>query len=103
MDIADLRQGYMEFKSSRLSDSNSSIPVGGSGDCPTRRLKLERVVRRGDQIVLLAASAGTMEVRMNGTALDDASVGEKVKVKNSSSQRVVEGIVQAPGIVKVTM
>jgi flagella basal body P-ring formation protein FlgA len=26
-----------------------------------------------------------------------------VKVKNSSSQRVVEGIVHAPGIVKVTM
>jgi flagella basal body P-ring formation protein FlgA len=44
-----------------------------------------------------------MEVRMNGTALEDASVGETIKVKNSSSQRVVEGVVEAPGIVKVTM
>jgi flagella basal body P-ring formation protein FlgA len=69
---------------------------------PTRSLKQEQVVRRGEQIILVA-TAGTMEVRMNGTALDDAGVGEKVKVKNSSSQRVVEGIVHAPGIVKVTM
>lgn len=69
---------------------------------PPRSLKNEKIVRRGEQIILVA-SAGSMEVRMNGTAMEDASMGEKVKVKNSSSQRVVEGIVHAPGIVRVTM
>jgi flagella basal body P-ring formation protein FlgA len=67
-----------------------------------RSLKLQKVVRRGEQILLVAATSA-MEVRMNGTALEDASVGETIKVKNSSSQRVVEGVVEAPGIVKVTM
>jgi flagella basal body P-ring formation protein FlgA len=65
-------------------------------------LKLQKVVKRGEQIILVAATSA-MEVRMNGTALEDASVGQTIKVKNSSSKRVVEGVVQAPGIVKVTM
>jgi flagella basal body P-ring formation protein FlgA len=101
MDIADLRHGYKESLE-QVVGQQLKYPLSVGMVIPTRSLKQERVVRRGEQIVLLA-KAGTMEVRMNGTALDDASVGETVKVKNSSSQRVVEGIVQAPGIVKVTM
>ena len=40
---------------------------------------------------------------MNGMAMEDAILGDKIKVKNSSSNRVVEGVVQAPGVVQVTM
>jgi flagella basal body P-ring formation protein FlgA len=101
MDIAELRHGYQESLQ-QVIGQQLKYPLSVGMVIPTRSLKQERVIRRGEQIVLLA-TAGTMEVRMNGTALDDASVGERVKVKNSSSQRVVEGIVQAPGIVKVTM
>lgn len=101
MDIADLRQGYLDSKQ-KVIGQQLKYPLAVGRVIPARSLKLEKVVRRGDQIVLVAA-AGTMEVRMNGTALDDASVGDKVKVRNSSSERVVEGIVHAPGIVKVTM
>lgn len=100
-DIADLRQGYLDSKQ-KVVGQQLKYPLAVGRIIPSRSLKMEKVVRRGDQISLVA-TAGTMEVRMNGTALDDASVGEKVKVKNSSSERVVEGIVHGPGIVKVTM
>ena len=101
MDIADLRQGYINSPQ-QVVGQQLKYPLAVGRVVPSRSLKLEKIVRRGEQIVLVAA-AGAMEVRMNGTALDDASIGDKVKVKNSSSERVVEGIVQAPGIVKVTM
>jgi flagella basal body P-ring formation protein FlgA len=60
------------------------------------------IVKRGESIVLVA-SAGTMEVRMQGTAMSDASLGDRVRVKNLSSERVVEGVVDGPGVVRVTM
>lgn len=101
IDIAELRQGYQQSLD-QVVGQQLKYPLAVGMVIPSRSLKQEKVVRRGEQITLVA-SAGTMEVRMSGTALDDASVGDKVKVKNSSSQRVVEGIVHGPGIVKVTM
>lgn len=101
MDIADLRQGYISSPQ-QVVGQQLKYPLAVGRVVPSRSLKLEKIVRRGEQIVLVAA-AGSMEVRMNGTALDDASIGDRVKVKNSSSERVVEGIVEGPGIVKVTM
>jgi flagella basal body P-ring formation protein FlgA len=65
-------------------------------------LKSMKVVARG-QVITLLAKAGTMEVRMSGKALASAALGQRVKVKNLSSKRVVEGVVESPGVVKVTM
>lgn len=101
MDIGELRQGFMQ-STDKVLGQQLKYPLSMGMVLPPRGLKLEKVVRRGEQITLVA-NAGTMEVRMNGTAMEDASVGERVKVKNSSSKRVVEGIVHAAGIVKVTM
>lgn len=101
MDIAELRQGFLE-STAQIEGQQLRYPLSVGSVIPSRGLKQEKVVRRGEQIVLVAA-AGSMEVRMNGTALEDASVGDKVRVKNSSSERVVEGIVHSPGIVKVIM
>jgi flagella basal body P-ring formation protein FlgA len=100
-DIGDLRKGYLASKSEVIG-KQLKYPLAVGTVLPSRGLKQQTVVRRGEQIILVA-TAGTMEVRMNGTAMEDASVGERVKVKNSSSKRVVEGIVDAPGVVKVTM
>ncbi len=101
MDIADLRQGFLE-STAQIEGQQLRYPLTVGSVIPSRGLKQEKVVKRGEQIVLVAA-AGTMEVRMNGTALEDASIGDTVRVRNNSSERVVEGVVHAAGIVKVTM
>jgi flagella basal body P-ring formation protein FlgA len=59
-------------------------------------------VRRGERVVLVARLGG-MDVRMQGEALRDAAVGDTVAVRNLSSQRVVEGRVNAEGNVEVAM
>lgn len=60
-----------------------------------------RLVRRG-QIVTLVAGSGAVEIRATGKALSDAAAGERVRVRNERSDRVVEGVVANDGTVRVT-
>lgn len=60
-----------------------------------------RLVRRGDTVPLVSRNGG-LEVRMSGRALSDAGENERVSVENSSSRRVVQGIVEASGTVVVS-
>ncbi|MDH5324974.1 MAG: flagellar basal body P-ring formation chaperone FlgA [Gammaproteobacteria bacterium] len=61
-----------------------------------------KLVRRGQQVVLIAKNAA-LEVRMSGKALADGARGDIIKVRNNSSNRVVEGIVTRLGIVQIQM
>ena len=100
-DIGSLRQGYVK-DSSQIIGQQLKSPLALGTVFKSSQLRPLKVVRRGQYITLVAV-AGSMEVRMNGTALSDASLGQRIKVKNSSSKRVVEGIVDAPGVVKVQL
>lgn len=100
-DMGVLRQGYL-IDTKPLIGQQLKYAMSTGSVIHANSIKPQKIVHRGEQI-LLVASVGNMEVRMNGTALADAQLGQRVKVKNSSSKRVVEGIVEGPGIVKVTM
>lgn len=100
-DIGSLRQGYLT-NIAAVVGQQAKYSLGLGMVVQKNHLRPLNVVKRGDSIVLVA-SAGTMEVRMQGTAMADAGVGERVRVKNLSSEREVEGVVDAPGVVRVTM
>lgn len=61
----------------------------------------DMVVKRGEQVTLLAA-AGGFEVRAPGRALADGREGAYLKAQNLSSLAVVEGVVVGPGVIRVT-
>lgn len=61
-----------------------------------------KLVRRGQQVIILAEGAG-IEVRMAGTALMDGAEGQIIRAKNKRSNRTVEGQVIQPGVIKVNM
>ena len=61
---------------------------------------LPRLVKRGDQVIV-ASVGGTISVRVRGQALGDGALGDRVSVRNLSSKRVVEGVVNAEGMVVV--
>lgn len=65
-----------------------------------RLLRAARLIRRGDQ-VWLASSGGAISVSVRGTALEDGAAGDRVTVRNLSSERVVEGIIRPDGVVHV--
>ena len=60
------------------------------------------LIHRGQTVVLVAHSGG-FEVRVNGVALSDGRVSEHIRVQNSSSQRVVEGIVRSESEVEAPL
>ncbi len=100
-DIGSLQHGYLNNTQLVIGQQLKYSVSMGSVIKPNS-LQAQKIVHRGEQIMLVAM-AGQMEVRMSGTALDDATLGERVKVKNSTSKRIVEGVVDAPGIVKVSL
>jgi flagellar basal body P-ring formation protein FlgA len=58
------------------------------------------IVHRGQQVTLLS-QGGAIEVRTSGRALADAAAGARVQVQNTSSMRIVEGVVESADIVRV--
>jgi flagellar basal body P-ring formation protein FlgA len=59
------------------------------------------LIHRG-QDVTLAANAGGIEVRAPGRALADASARQRLRVQNLNSLKVVEGIAESGGVVRVS-
>jgi flagella basal body P-ring formation protein FlgA len=58
------------------------------------------VVRRGQQVTLIAAS-GPVEIRAQGHALTEGGVDDRIRVQNMSSLKVVEGVVVNDNVVRV--
>lgn len=65
-----------------------------------RMFKAPYAVKRGERVTITADTAG-IQVKMPGKALANGMVGAVIKVRNSSSNRIVEGEVVGKGIVKI--
>jgi len=59
------------------------------------------LIRQGQAVTLVAAVPG-IEVRAPGRALEDAREGAHVRVQNLASQKVVQGVVDASGLIYAT-
>jgi flagella basal body P-ring formation protein FlgA len=60
------------------------------------------VVRRGQQLTLLAHASG-MDVRVTVVALADGKQDERIRVQNPGSQRVIEATVRSAQLVEVSL
>jgi len=63
-------------------------------------LSKPKTIKRGQQVIILAHTGG-MRIRMKGAALMDGSMGQRIRIKNASSNRIIEGIVVSQGTVQV--
>jgi flagella basal body P-ring formation protein FlgA len=59
-------------------------------------------VRRGQTVVVISGSPG-FEVRATGEALNDGQSGDRIQVRNRQSRRILEGQVEASGVVRVPL
>ncbi len=96
-----LRQGFVTQPEAALGMALRR-PLQAGDPVRLSQLEAPTVVRRGDQ-VRLKARTGTITVDTKGTALSDGRVGEQVRVRNDSSERVVRGRVIGPGAVEVVL
>lgn len=76
---------------------------GNEGDMLRMRdLLPPRLVTRGS-LVTLKVETPLMQITVRGRSLGDGAKGDVVRVTNMQSKRVVEGVVEADGIVRVDL
>ncbi|MEO8746695.1 MAG: flagellar basal body P-ring formation chaperone FlgA [Rhodanobacter sp.] len=98
-DVTHLGYGYIEnldqiagrTLTRELPDNSVLTPAALGG---------RRMVRAGDQVQMIAQTGG-IEVRATGVALGSGDNGARLRVRNSASGKVIDGIVLAPGEIRV--
>lgn len=53
--------------------------------------------------VTIVGSGPLFDIRVRGMALQNGVIGEKIKVKNIDSRKIIVGTISAPGVVQVTL
>ncbi|MFV2056048.1 MAG: flagellar basal body P-ring formation chaperone FlgA [Thiohalomonadales bacterium] len=76
--------------------------LGAGKPIKARYLKAANIVFRGQEVILKATTA-SIQVIMSGKALTDGAEGELIRVRNSKTHRIVEGIVTKSGTIQVRM
>lgn len=100
-DVAGLRGAYQAGRRTPVGQVLRQ-PVNDGQILRPNMVRAARVVRRGQQVTL-AVSNGAMTIRMTGTALADGALGDRIRAKNQSSGRIVEGIVRRGGLLEVNL
>lgn len=97
--LAKLPQGYFVDPQNLLGMKLKRNVSGGLPLVPTM-VEAPRIVKRGQRVTLIAIVSG-IQVSMPGKAMANGSAGERIRVKNLSSKRIVEGVVSGSGEVRV--
>jgi flagella basal body P-ring formation protein FlgA len=77
-----------------------ALPAGAA--LTADALATEVLIRRGQQVTLLAAS-DTVQIRAQGQALTDGAANERIRVQNLRSLKIVEGVIEDAGTVRVAL
>ena len=98
-DLGKLNRGYYTNPQEVLG-KQTRHPLQQSQILNPGQIKSPHLVKRGEQVALVVAGS-QFAIRMQGQALADGAEGEQVRVKNLSSNRIVEGTVTRQGTVRV--
>ena len=98
-DISTIANGYFSSVEAALGRIVTRPLPAGAVLTPAA-IASPRIIQRGDR-VLLTADVGGISVRVGGQALMHGTLGDRVRVRNLSSQRVVEGLVLADGTIDI--
>lgn len=99
-DVAVLEQGYLtQLPNDRPLRFKYALTTGQV--LLPQALEADAIIRRGQEVRLVSERLGGVRIAVVGRALTDAAPGERVRVENTSSRRVVEGIAVAGGEVRL--
>lgn len=100
-DIGNLPQGYFD-DTGKIAGMIARRTIKPGDLINSHMLKRAYMVKRGESVYLVVKTPG-LQVQMKGKALGNATKGNTVRVKNLSSNRIVEGIATAPGVVSISL
>ncbi|HET6433636.1 flagellar basal body P-ring formation chaperone FlgA [Dyella sp.] len=97
-DITRLGYGYVETLQ-QVAGRTLARPLAAGSVLTPAALGGREMVRAGDHVQVVAALDG-IEVRAEGVALGSGDNGARLRVRNEVSGRVVDAMVDAPGVVR---
>jgi flagellar basal body P-ring formation protein FlgA len=100
-DLASLPRGYFDDPQPVLGQQARRHLAADTVLNP-QLIEAPRLVRRGEEVTLVADSNG-FAIRSRGQAMADGSSGEVIRVRSRDSKRIIEGRVLSAGVVKVTL
>lgn len=98
--VAGLAVGYVtDVATLEHHTLTRSLPAGTA--LTADALLADLIVHQGQEVTLVAAAPG-ISVRAAGKVLQDGREGARVRVQNLGSLKVVEGVVDASGVIEIT-
>ncbi len=107
-DLIDSELDVTRLNGAYLTDIATAIgqevrrPLAAQAVVSQQALQPPLLIRRGEA-VSIRASGTAMAVHMNGVAMTDGRLGQSIRVRNSSSKRVVDARVVGPGATEVSL
>jgi len=98
-DVSRSQSGYITDSKTLAGQRLKTRILAGRVLTPAM-LQADIAIRRGQTVTLTVASGG-MNIQMSGKALMDGAVSQRIRVENTHSGRVVEGIVRSREHVEV--
>lgn len=100
-DISTLQQGYFQ-RSTALEHLQAKRNLAAHTILSSSNLTQRMLVKSGQEVSIILNAKG-LQIKSSGRALQSARRGQAVKVKNTRSNKVVEGIVTGEAQVTVTL
>ncbi len=98
-DLSTLGSGFFTDPAEVTGQTLRRAASAGTVLTPTL-LEIPPSIRRGEQVTLMV-QRGEIQVRAPGLALNDGRIGDRIQVRNLSSERQLEGRVRGPGQVEL--
>ena len=98
-DTTRLHRGYITDITQVIGKTVTRMVRQNSPLTPNR-ISSPVAVKRGAKVTILSDS-GAIQVRMKGTAISSGAIGERIKVKNSRSNRQIDALIVSPTLVRV--
>ena len=99
VDITNLNQGFYSDPMLVLGQI-MRFPVKAGNVLTPQSITKNKLVKRGERVNISVEDPEIL-VLMQGESLDDGTFGDKIKVRNLSSKRIVEATIVAPGKVQI--
>lgn len=98
-DVSGLTQGYMTNSADIVGRQLTRSVTRGVVLTPAQ-LKANVLITRGQSVTLLVNN-GALNISMAGKALMDGTANQRIRVENTGSGRIVEGLVRSEELVQV--
>jgi flagellar basal body P-ring formation protein FlgA len=101
MNINRLSSGYFD-DISQLKGKILTQSLTKGAVLTKHHVKLAMAINRGQRVTVIARNS-VIEVRMEGTAMSKGAIGDRIKVKNMKTKRIVEGVIINKHLISVNL